>query len=72
LDERGGSDGKWDESVLHAQIEAEITIVGAASIKNQHGRAGIMRSLPPLLDLGAKSETENGLFQKTTGRLSMI
>jgi hypothetical protein len=42
---------KWDGIVLHAQIEEEIAIVGAASIKNQHGRAGIGRSLPPLLDL---------------------
>jgi hypothetical protein len=36
--------------VLHAQIEEEIVIAGAASIKNQHGEAGIMRSLPLLLD----------------------
>jgi hypothetical protein len=38
--------------VLHAQIEEEIAIVGAVSIKNQHGGAGIVRRLPPLLDLG--------------------
>jgi hypothetical protein len=44
--------GNWDDIVLHAQIEEEIAIVGAASIKNQHGGAGIVRSLPPLLDLG--------------------
>jgi hypothetical protein len=27
---------KWDDIVLHAQIEEEIAIVGTASIKNQH------------------------------------
>jgi hypothetical protein len=28
--------GKSDDIVLHAQIEEEIAIVGAGSIKNQH------------------------------------
>jgi hypothetical protein len=46
--------GKSDDIVLHAQIEEEIAIVGAPSIKNQHGGAGRGRSLPPLLDLGMK------------------
>jgi hypothetical protein len=48
------SNGKWEDIVLHAQIEEEIAIVGAASIKNQHGVAGIVRSVPRLLDLGMK------------------
>jgi hypothetical protein len=38
----------------HAQIEEEVAIVGAVSIKNQHNGAGIVRRLPPLLDLGMK------------------
>jgi hypothetical protein len=38
--------GKSDELVLHGQTDEEIAIVGAASIKNQHGGAGMVRSLP--------------------------
>jgi hypothetical protein len=36
---------------LHPIVEEKIAIVGAASIKNQHGRAGLVGSLPLLLDL---------------------
>jgi hypothetical protein len=46
--------GNWDDIVLHAQIEEEIAFVGAPSIKNQHGGARIVPSLPPLLELGMK------------------
>jgi hypothetical protein len=58
---------KWDDIGLHAQIDEEIAIVGAASIKNQHGGAGIVRSLPPLFDLGTKI-WKTVSFQKATVR----
>jgi hypothetical protein len=45
---------RFTREVLHAEIEDEIASVGAASIKNQHGGAGIVRRLPPLLHLGMK------------------
>jgi hypothetical protein len=53
--------------VLHAQIEEEIAIVGAASIKNRHGGAGTWRSLPPLLawvlqSEGAEAVGEHSIF----------
>jgi hypothetical protein len=49
--------------VLHAQIEEEIAIVGAVSIKNQHGGAGIVRRLPRVPDFGTKIE-RTVLFRK--------
>jgi hypothetical protein len=64
-------ESEWEDIVLHAQIEEEIAIMGAASIKNQHGLAGIGRSLRPLLDLGDEN-LEKVSIQKSTVRVQMI